>query len=131
VTGAAYTAYVERICPLPPLVAQAAYDEVLATPVVGAGWQLRLTGPPNGAIEGVMRRRSGLLTFGWPWRAAVELELNPWSQTRVTVGLRPCGRDVPPMWAALYFATAHEAVDQVAERLHRWADEPLRTTVAA
>ena len=117
------TSYVSRICDVPPLVARAALDDLVAvTPrLAERDWELRLGEPRHGRVP-------GLLSAGWGQRAGVVLELDRWSTKRVLVGLRHRGRAVP-WWSAGYFAAAHSAAGEVVALIQEWADEPLREIV--
>src|SRR4051794_21376747 len=94
------TSYVSRMCAVPPLVARAGLAHLGASEriLTGDGWELRL-GNPDGP---------GLLTAGWTLRAAVDVEIEPWSRSRVLVGIRHRARAVP-WWSTAYFTSAHEA----------------------
>lgn len=115
-SGTITTSYVSGGCPLPPLVAQAALRGVLQqTPLMrGDGWELRLA--PDLSAE---------LTAGWGLRAAVDVEVEPWSRDRVALGLRHRSRNVP-WWRSAYFDAAHDAVRTLTTAMVAWADEPLR-----
>jgi hypothetical protein len=111
------TSYVSRVCSVPPLVAHAALAELISTtPVLlGEGWELRLGDNPNAAT----------LIGGWPYRAAVSVEIERWSRSRILIGLRHHSRAVP-WWTETYFTCAHAAVTLIADLFTAWADAPLR-----
>jgi hypothetical protein len=117
------TSYVARRCDVPLLVARAGLEELVRdTPVLrGSGWELRLDQSEH--------RVSGLLSAGWAQRASVEVEVEPWSRSRVMIGLRHRSRAVP-WWSGGYFTAAHAAVEVLTDALETWADEPLRTLIA-
>jgi hypothetical protein len=110
------TSYVSRVSALPPLVARAAFDDVVQQGAFsGAEWQLLF---PERDLHAV-------LMCGWGLRAAVMVEIEPWSRSRVMVGIRHRSRNVP-WWSERYFTSAHEAVRDLSVALQTWADAPLR-----
>jgi hypothetical protein len=117
------TSYVSRICDVPPLVASAGLAQLARTTpsMSGSGWELRIERVTDEHV-------SGVLTAGWVQRAAVSLEIEPWSRARVIIGLRHRARAVP-WWTGIYFTSAHEAVAHITTAIESWADEPLRAVL--
>ena len=128
------TYYVSHRIDVPRLVAQAAYDELIQD-TTSECWvladspvRLELHGPVRrfpGSGWWPLRSRAGTLTvrrLRWP----VELELLPWSRERTELGLQPGSRALralPPYDVTL---AGHELLQQLAARMHAWADRPLR-----
>lgn len=122
-TGFITTSYVSRVSTVPLLVARAGLDEVVRrTPaIVTPDWALRFGQPDVGTV-------AATVTSGWAQRAAVDVEIDSWSRSRVLVGLRHRSRAVP-WWSDSYFAAAHAAVAAITNALEDWADEPLRAAL--
>ena len=131
--GQVRTYYVSRVIDLPPLVAQAAYDAEASCAADGT-WELavgraRLTvGPPVRTQHGTgyqpYRSQRATVTTGltgWP----VEIELLPWSDVRVELGLGPMDsllRRFPPDRVV---NAEHALVDVLAARMRQWAEQLL------
>src|SRR3954470_19829253 len=114
------TSYVSRVSTLPPLVARAALDDLVQRGAFnGEGWQLLFPA----------RDRHAVLIGGWGMRAGVMIEVEPWSRSRVMIGIRHRSRNVP-WWSDRYFTSAHDAVRDLTAALQTWADAPLRTLTA-
>jgi hypothetical protein len=117
------TWYVSRRVDVPLRAATAAFDD-LVEPVSGPG-PARLAGAltvdPTTARPGIERRLHGRLSpagLGGPVR--IELELVPWSDRCVELGLRPARR--PPRYrAARYFSAAVGALEELRRALHAGA----------
>ena len=131
--GQVRTYYVSRVVDLPPLVAQAAYDAETSCATDGT-WELAV-GRAHLAFARPARRQHGTgyqpyrsqratITTGltrWP----VQIELLPWSDVRVELGLGPMNsflRRFPPDRVV---DAEHALVDVLAARMRQWANQPL------
>jgi hypothetical protein len=126
------TCYMSKVIPLPPLVAQAALGECLATRstivVRGRRTQLRVQTPLHRGSDWLLARSTGVLVRG-PHRLRVELELTRWSSQRTELGLRPV-RWHWTTWPSDASLDAGLLVLSEVDRLLRdWADAPLRALV--
>lgn len=128
------TNYVSRLLELPPLVAQAAFDDLVSVTTDplqytadGERARLMLRAPVeqlSGPGYRAFRCHRAVILAGWH-RWPVELELLPWSAARVELGLRPLGvvsGRVPP---SRITRSGHELLAVLAAALHAWADQPL------
>ena len=122
------TCYMSRRVELPPLVAGAAYDALACESYEGGSGRLHLRGPVrrfSGTGWWPLLSQPGTLSVGrlrWP----VELELLPWSRDCTELGLRPQShllRTFPPESVTL---VGLALLEHLAERMHGWADAPLR-----
>ena len=132
------TYYMSRTIDVPPLVAQAAYDDCVqqSTDEFGAladsSVRLELHGPIRRfPCSGCwpLRSRPGTLTVGrlrWP----VALELLPWSTERTELGLLPGSRALRGFPPHVVTRGGHELLEQLAASMHAWADHPLRAWAA-
>ena len=112
------TWYVSRRVKLPLDVAATTLDRVIGRRRPWAdddATRLGLTSAtvPVPPLPGTARRRHGALRMDpWPAPIAVELELEPWSSSHSTIGLRPRRR--PPRWRAhRYWASAASTLERL------------------
>jgi hypothetical protein len=77
-------------------------------------------------LPGSARRLFGALRVDpWPAPIRVELELEPWSSSQSSLGLRPRGR--PPRWRApQYWASAVSTLERLDAQLVAAAPRPRR-----
>lgn len=128
------TYYMSRVIPLPPLVAQAALQ--IALPGVGhtirvgaRHGRLRLRAPLRLREDHLLATAPATVVRG-PHRLTVELELSRWSSQRGELGLRPV-RWYGTRWPTeASLTTGHQLLDELAQRMQQWADEPLRAALA-
>lgn len=119
-TDETITWYVSRRVDLPLRAATAAFDELVES---GSGpgparLACALTVDPTSARSGIERRLHGRL---WPaglgGPVPIELEVVPWSDRCVELGLRPARRP-PRLRATRYFAAAVGALEELRCALH-------------
>lgn len=131
------TSYISRLVGLPPLVAQAAFDELVGdhatTCVTVAGrCRLKLSARGSASKAGVPGaqpctrpyRVVPSTLYAGPRRTRVALELWPWSSGTVQLGLQPRVRGArqPP---ERILAAGHMVLAHMDTMLHAWADIPL------
>lgn len=113
-----YTWHVSRRVALPLDVAAATLDRVLDRPAPSADPDATTRGLTSATVAvtplpGTVRRWHGALRVApWPTPIAVELELEPWSASQSSLGLRPRRR--PPRWrAGWYWESAVSALERL------------------
>lgn len=127
------TYYVSHFVDLPPLVAQAAYDDI-SQATTDSPWILHsatgriVTRAPIKRWSGPGYRphrsqRAMVLTRWHRW--PVELELMPWSGQRVEVGLRSASEMFKRRPPDSVLRAEHELLATLAYELQAWADQPL------
>jgi hypothetical protein len=123
--------------PVPPLVAQAAYDaqqlrqHTRIRTVGPRGW-MRIRGEAvvsSGTDYAPFRSQPAVVVAGarmWP----VRLELLPWSDAQTELGLRPLGRSWSGFPPDSILAVGDAALGIVADALTCWAEAPLREALS-
>jgi hypothetical protein len=121
------TYYISRVVRVPPLVACAAFDDLASE---AARWSV---GTEDGVLvvhpapdQPHMSREVPAHVHVRGTRMSVALEIEPWSTTRVELGLRP-HRWGPRQWPSdRQLAVGHAALCVLADQIVAWVDEPLR-----
>ncbi|HVW34975.1 MAG TPA: hypothetical protein VHL53_20755 [Acidimicrobiia bacterium] len=134
--------YLTRVVPLPPLVAQAAFDEVRRArrlPQPGDRWDVnvpagtlelhgpgRVTPPPRRCFWAHREVRGRIHAPGWPLSIPVRLELVPWSGTESALGLSVVNHRPLLTSDHAYLDVGPGALGVLADDLEGWAFHGLR-----
>ena len=130
--------YQTRVLELPPLVAQAAFDEVRrARHRTGPLWEVAVPGgrlelrgsgrvsPPPRPCYWSYREVRGWVLTRWHSPIPVRLELVPWSATTSALGLSLAGPPLLGLSESVYLEMGGGALAVLARELDAWALEEL------
>jgi len=124
--------YVSNLVPLPPLVAQAAYDDLLAQALrddhaLGAGrTRLVITGPSRHRPTGTLLREVPVLVRSRSMPLVGQLELNAWSHRMTELGIRPTRWRFGLFPPESNLRAAHRSLTVFRAAMLAWAEQPLR-----
>ena len=134
--------YLTRVVDLPPLVAQAAFEEVRRTRRLvqpGDRWDVsvpagtlelhgpgRITPPPRRCYWSHREVRGRIHSPGWPLTIPVRLELLPWSGAESALGLSVVNHRPLLATEHTYLDVGTQALGLLADELDAWAFHELR-----